>query len=178
MVEDSELQGSKRPCLFTGLAILQIFTGGSMTILFGWAILSGLELPYSMIAYLVLIFFSLTVILVGVGMLSGKPWGWWVNTYSYFTVAIRSIVDIGWALIFPSTTGSTGGPEYLGRNLFSFVVSAFVIAMLYSQGARKYFGIQSSVKKRSVFVLVALAVVSYPLFLVFQSFLAGQTIWQ
>jgi len=75
--------------------------------------------------------------IVGIGLLSAQPWGWWVTvTYYKFSIFRQIIVSV----VAIQTIGNT--PYEIGRMTGGLVMGGLVFAYLYQQKSRDFFGIK------------------------------------
>lgn len=154
-----EPQKRKRPSGITGLSILNIFLGAaSLYGLTQYAVLSG-KLPVSGLNTAIIIAIGLLLIVSGVGLFLGKRWGWWIGAFYYFYRAVGSAMVFLLALFFVGIddgANSEAGLD-LARGFMRIIGPIVVIVFLYSKNVLQYFGIADHIKKRSTWVLIALA---------------------
>jgi Flp pilus assembly protein TadD len=164
-VGPADVSGNRRPKGLTFLGALHV-VGGIATIV---AVVLGSDLISNTLSgsgfdsqksIVLAILHGLLSIAAGIGILLGKPWGWWLAAYSYLYGILRNISGV---LAIPQMVASFGEPAdgvvytYM-RVLGKTGVGVLVTVYWFSRGILAHFGLAYISRLKAFIALVGVAI--------------------
>lgn len=164
----------KMPALLRILAMLHLIAGGFMLVTMVQALARGVDLsaPAEIIGtststmFAGMVFLALLGLATGVGMFSGRPWGWWVAAFYYVYAIMRAGNGMLFTIGFWDQLAAEGdrGPDYHLRKFgVRMALHALILVYLFSRPVIDYFGLERLSRWRAAAKLIGIPVVLYVL---------------